>query len=85
MTARFTITFHLWSASHCSMRETLEFLDKWRHREGGYLRVTAHEYAPVDEDDDGLTTDEREAVSMDDCEARRELVERIDSKSECAA
>lgn len=81
---RYDIRFRLWHAAFCSMRETVAFLDLWRPRDP-WLRVVAYGSQPVDEDDDGLTTDERECVNEPPGPHRDALVARIDAEREVAA
>lgn len=80
---RYTIHAPGLTASFCTIADTVAFLDKWRVRLSP-LRVTAAEYAPVDEDDDGLTSDERECANEPPGEYRDELVRRIDEARRAA-
>lgn len=77
-------TCHRFIAEFCTMDHLVTFLDQERKNRYGLVRVTAAEYAAVDEDDDGLTSDERECVNEPAGPVRDELVRRIDSERRAA-
>lgn len=77
-------TCHRFVAEFCTMDHLVTFLDQERKNRYGLVRVTAAEYAPVDGDDDGLTSDERECVNEPPGEYRDELVRRIDEARRAA-
>lgn len=77
-------TCHRFVAEFCTMEHLVTFLDQERKNRYGLVRVTAAEYAPVDSDDDGLTSDERECVNEPPGEYRDELVRRIDEARRAA-
>lgn len=81
---RYTATCHRFVAQFCTMEHLVTFLDQERKNRYGLVRVTAAEYAPVDEDDDGLTSEERECVNEPAGEYRDELVRRIDGARRAA-
>ena len=81
---RYSIHLPNVTASFCTMSDTVAYLDKWRVRVG-WLRVTAFDYFPLDDDSDGLTPDERECVNEPPGPVRDALVARIDAEREVAA
>lgn len=76
---------HRFVGEFCTMAHLVTFLDQERKNRYGLVRVTAASYDPVDEDDDGLTPDERECVNEPPGPHRDELVARIDAEREVAA
>lgn len=81
---RYTAHCHRFVAEFCTMAHLVTFLDQERKNRYGLVRVTAAEYAPVDCDDDGLTSDERECVNEPAGPVRDELVRRIDEARRAA-
>lgn len=78
---RYKISLPTFVAQFCTIAATCAFLDLWRVRVG-WLRVTAADYFPLDEDSDGLSIDERDCVNCPPCPERDELCREIDAKAE---
>lgn len=75
---RYRAHCHRFTATFCTMADTVAFLDQERKNRYGLVRVTAAEYFPLGDDSDGLTDDERECVNEPPGAHRDELVRRID-------
>jgi hypothetical protein len=78
---RYEVQVTWWEPILCStLREAVEARDEYP-----YSRVAKHGHAPVDDDDDGLSEDEKLCVEMPDCPARDALAALIDSRAANAA
>jgi hypothetical protein len=70
---RYEVQFHGWSVPCATLRRAVDV-----RRGQPWSRVVAWGHSPVDEDDDGLTDDERDAIAAPEGDGKDALIAVLD-------